>query len=682
MSTARTLAGFAGLAVVAGGWWLAGLGAVWAWVPGLRAPLRQLAVAIVGLVGLLLVGAVLGTVGWFRPWPLVAVSAIAGLAGLTGLRSRPQATGVTRGGEVAGRDRWLLGGAISLVALRWGAELLQTLSRGFSHADELHYHLTHSALFVQSGQTWPIRFTSVGDGAAYHPAHAELLHGVALSVLGSDFASIFVNLGFAAMALAAGWSIGARAGNPAAGSLVVAATLSLPLVVAESGSTLNDTMAIALLLVAVAFLLTAVERTGDPRLVGLAGLAAGAAIGTKLTVAVAVVALTLLARALPAGHRLGAATTYVGSAVVAGGYWYLRNLTATGNPVPALSVGPLPGPELELQRAVEFPVTDYLTDLVVWRDHLLPGLTGFFGLLWPVILGLVVVSVVAAWTPAVRRSSPRWSLLAACGVLSLVGYAVTPTSAAGAPGAPVLFEFNLRYAVPGALLCALAGLGHPALRRRPTLGTALAATAFFAANLHVVHPGRGVAAAVGVASAAGVWWLLLCHPRQRVIVGGLGALVAVTVAGIGLVLHDRYLDRRWTAELPRWAAYEAGDRASGLAVGLTGYPQAYPFFGEGLDNRVVTLGDDRLGDELVPFESCRAWWARVGAERLDVVVVLDERGMAGTELGRWLVEEPERWLRAAGAPALLEAGDATVFDVRSAQPSCGAEPVETVSSSG
>ena len=570
------------------------------------------------------------------------------------------------------RDRWLVAGAVVLVAVRWGAELLQTMARGFSHADELHYHLTHAALFVQSGRTWPIRFTSVGDGAAYHPAHAELLHGIGLSVLGSDFASIFVNLAFATMAVAAGWSIGGRAGVPAAGALIVAAVLSLPLVVAESGSTLNDTMAIALLLVAVALLLAAVEHTGDLRLVTLAGAAAGAAVGTKLTVVVAVVALTALVTAGPAGTRLRAAGAYVGAAIVAGGYWYLRNLAATGNPVPALSFGPLPGPELELQRAVEFPVTDYLTDLDVWRNHFVPGLAGFFGPLWPLLVGIVAASAVVALASGVRRTGRQWSLLALCGLLSLVGYAITPTSAAGGPGNPVLFPFNLRYAVPGVLLCVLAGLGHPGLRRRPHLATGIAAVAFVAANLHGVHLRRGALAAVATSLVAALVWVLVRRPLPTPRAALAGVLLVLVAMPVAVVAHDRYLDRRWSADLPRWAAFEAGDAASSLAVGVTGYPQSYPFFGAGLDNRVVTLGDDRLGDELVPFEACGAWWQAVTDAELDVVVVLDERGMAGTELGRWLVDEPVRWLGAAGAPNVLRARDAAVFDVRDAQPACPA----------
>lgn len=669
MSTARTLAGLVGVLVVATGWATAGAAAGRAWASDLPAPLRQATQAVLALVGLLLTSALLGTGGLLAPWPLVATAVVAGLSGVHVLR-RPGAF-VRRdpGDRRPRRHDPLLGGAAAIVAVRWGAELLQTLSRGFSHADELHYHLTHSALFVQSGETWPIRFASVGDGSAYHPAHSELLHAVGLAVLGSDFLSIFLNLGFGVLALAAGWAIGRQAGNAGAGALVVAAALSLPLVVAESGSALNDTMAIALLLLAAALLLEAHTASGPARLVTLAGLAAGAAVGTKLTVLVAAVALVPLVLAVPGARRLARAAAYVGGAVVAGGYWYLRNLAHTANPVPALSFGPLPGPELRLQREVEFPVLDYVTDVDVWRDWFVPGLERFLGPLWPVLPGLVLVAAVAAL--ARWRTDRRWALLALAGTVSLAGYVATPTSAAGGPGTPSLFAFNLRYAVPGALLCGLAGLAHPALRRNPRTATGVAFVAFVAANLHGADPGRTMLATAGVVAVAAGAWAASRAPRHGPVL--VASALGVVVLGLlgSLVLHDRYLDRRWRADLARWPAYEAGDRARGVAVGITGFPQSYPFFGRGLDNRVVTIGDDHAGDELLPHETCEGWWGDVDDADLDVVVVLDEAGMHRTDLGRLLVDDPTSWLRASGAPVVLRDRAAAVFDVRDATPTCG-----------
>jgi hypothetical protein len=673
VSNARALVGLTGAALVTLGWALCGIAAARRWAGDLPAPLHHATAAVLGLAGLLLSAALLGTVGRLAGWPLTGVAVVAGVLGAAELRRGRRHAAPAVDGRPSRLDLALLGAAGGLVAVRWVAELLQTLDRGFSHADELHYHLTHSALFVQSGRTWPIHFTSVGDGSAYHPAHSELLHGLGMAVVGSDFLSIFLNLGFAALALAAGWAIGQHAGNPGAGALVVAASLSLPLVVAESGSALNDTMAIALLLVAAALLLEACHRAADRRIAALAGVAAGLAVGTKLTVLVAVGGL--LALVAFAGGRAGRwarTAAFAGTAVVTGGYWYLRNLAHTGNPVPALSFGPLPGPDLELQRAVEFPVLDYATDLDVWRNWFVPGLEFFAGPLWPLLVGLVLAGAVAAVTT--WRSDRRWALLAGAGLASLAGYVATPTSAAGAPGVPALFQFNLRYAVPGALLCALAGLAHPALRARPRLATGLAGAAVVAVNLHGIDPRRGLLALMGLAVLLGAVWVAARLPR-RPATTAVASVLAVTVAVVaGIGLQQRYLDRRWTADLPRWPAYEAGDRASGVAVGVTGFPQSYPFYGADLDNRVVVLGEED-GHELQPHRSCDAWWRSVEAADLDVVVIVSEPKLAASELGRHLIRDPERWLRDAGATPVLQAPAATVFDVRSVSASCGGAPL-------
>ena len=677
MGTGRALLGLVGILAIAGAHTGVGVVVRRRWYPDLPVPTGPLVAAVVALASATTTGVALGSLGWFRPVPLVLASVAIGVAA-------PLVPGRRRDGEdpveppdprprtVVSSPSWskvLAAGAIGVLAVRWLAETVQTVERGFSHADELHYHLTHAALFAQSGRTWPIRFTSVGDGSAYHPAHSELLHGVGLSVLGSDFASIGVNLVFVAMALAAGWAIGARARCGPAGLLLVAAVLSLPLVTSEAGSTLNDTMAIALTLTSVALLLEGHARTGaSMRHVVIAGAAAGLAVGTKLTVVVAVGALVLVVLARPGADRLRSVAAFVGAAIAAGGYWYLRNLAATGNPVPALSFGPLPGPELELQRAVEFPILDYVADPAIWREWFVPGLDRFFGPLWILVPGVAVAGAALALTAGVRRWDVRWTLLAVCGLLSLVGYAVTPTSAAGRPDEPVLFTFNLRYALPGLLLCGLAGLAHPALRRHPGRAALVAAAAFVASNLHGLDPRRGAIAVAATAILAVGAFAAVRAPRRAVLPAGIVGLVLAVAAGV--VLEERYLERRWTADVARWGAYQAGDQASGVRIGVTGFPQSYPFFGAGLDNHVVTLGDDAPGGELAPFTSCAAWWRMVGDEGLDVVVVLSEPALAATDLGGQLIDEPDRWLRGAGATPVVADRDAVVYDVRSAEPTC------------
>ena len=65
------------------------------------------------------------------------------------------------------------------------------------------------------------------------------------------------------------------------------------------------------------------------------------------------------------------------AALAGGGYWYLRNLVHTGNPLPWIHhLGPisLPAPEQALGGREAHSVLGYLADGSVWSDWFLPGL--------------------------------------------------------------------------------------------------------------------------------------------------------------------------------------------------------------------------------------------------------------------------------------------------------------------
>ena len=76
------------------------------------------------------------------------------------------------------------------------------------------------------------------------------------------------------------------------------------------------------------------------------------------------------------------------AALAGGGYWYLRNLIHTGNPLPWFDhLGPisLPAPEQALGGREGHSVLGYLTDGSVWSDWFLPGLHGGLTILWPLL---------------------------------------------------------------------------------------------------------------------------------------------------------------------------------------------------------------------------------------------------------------------------------------------------------
>ena len=118
-----------------------------------------------------------------------------------------------------------------------------------------------------------------------------------------------------------------------------------------------------------------VSPTGALVVVGLAaGLAAGTKLNFLLPAAVLVVGLVAIA---PAGQRWRALAGAGLAALAGGGYWYLRNLVHTGNPLPWVdSLGPisLPAPDQALGGREAHSVLGYLTDGAVWSDWFLPGL--------------------------------------------------------------------------------------------------------------------------------------------------------------------------------------------------------------------------------------------------------------------------------------------------------------------
>src|SRR5205807_3669029 len=98
---------------------------------------------------------------------------------------------------------------------------------------------------------------------------------------------------------------------------------------------------LALLLSAAALL---VHAGDDAAAATVAGLAAGLAIATKVTMVVPVAALTIgVAGGALARRQLRLAAAWVVPLVLAGGTWYVRNWVRVGNPVPnlAVHVGPL-----------------------------------------------------------------------------------------------------------------------------------------------------------------------------------------------------------------------------------------------------------------------------------------------------------------------------------------------------
>jgi hypothetical protein len=704
-------------------------------LPGWTGAPARLVECVTALALLIWLGELLGTLQLFYDWALVAsslvlASVVAGGVRPASLASPPLPEGGAdlgdhpRGGGVAAPQRG--GGAksvtgpagpsalallvtwavIALVVAHWGLTAKDALDRGIFNFDSLWYHMPFAADMVQSHSVTGLHYTETVFTNWFYPQNSELLHATGILLTHRDTLSLFVNFAFLGLAFLAAWCIGRPYGR---GHLtVVAAAIVLEchtLVVREPGAAKNDLVAAALLLAAAAILINAwiAHRAGENSddeegrgslpvswPLAVAGLTVGLAVGTKSTAVAMAAGLSLAVLFLvPAGRRWAAAGWWFIPALLGGGYWYLRNLIAAGNPLPqATSLGPisLPHPERLQEGRPDFSIVHYATDTGVWRDYFEPGLHQAFGALWPLVLAAAIAGGLLALFRA-REGVMRW--IGAVTLLGLLAYLFTPLSAAGAEGAPVGFGINIRYAIPPLLL----GLtllpvalwargsqpGHEGAletRRRwewgVLVGLVLVLLVTDRSDAALRDPARVFGLAMALLVVVVPAGLLLARARgasRGIVLGGFAAL-AILIVALGYPLQRHYLRDRFgpDSEIPglrldsayRWAR-DKSDARIGLAGTTAGFLQ-YGFYGTDLSNRVVYLGEKGPHGAFNAIPTCADFRAAVNAADLDYLVTAPFLNFIHTSNP---VTSPEaRWLR--GDPAakpLLRSGPVTVWRV-------------------
>src|SRR3954454_7194482 len=252
----------------------------------------------------------------------------------------------------------------------------------------------------------------------------------------------------------------------------------------------------------------------------VAGVAAGFAAGVKLSFLAPVAALTVGAIVIaPRLSRLRTTLAFGSPLLAAGGYWYVRNLVAVGNPIPYIgSVGPisLPAPTRDFQLRPDYAVVHYWNDTGVWEHWFAPGLHESFGTLWPATLvGMLAVAVYAIW----RGAEPVLRMLGVFVIVTAVAYVFTPLTAAGEQGEPISFVWNVRYLAPAvavglAILPCLPAARATARRRWAALAALTVVLAFTIGSLVQWHQGHvkgAVAAAVLVVLGTGA--IAFAHRR-------------------------------------------------------------------------------------------------------------------------------------------------------------------------
>lgn len=654
------------------------------------APAR-LSEAIFAVSLLVIVALLLGSFGLLTAWGLLA-SLLAVAAGSWGWSHQP---GSAEGSDSLPapqlrRGATALAIAVSfLTILHLSGGVRDSLDFGIYRQDSTWYHLPFAATIFQTGNTWALRFTDpMALTAWFYPQNSELVHAVGMLGFGNDFLSPLLNVGWTSLALLAAWCVGRPYGRGPEALVVAAIVLDARMMEAQAGNAPNDVVGICFLLAAVALLVNGWEarreRGGRWRppfgLVFVAGLAAGLAIGTKITLLVAVAALTAAVLILIApDRRLRGVGTWLAGVGLTGGYWYLRNLAHAGNLLPWISPGPLPGPDqLGLYPRPPHSVAGYLNEPGVWVGQFAPALSHTLGPLWP----LVLAAAIAGLALGARRGGLQRGL-ALMGVVAAVTYALIPVSASGSPGHPSGFESNLRYLSPALITgLVLLPLQREQAGRYPWMRYLLPAlTTVFLTGL-LTSSGweprqillglvlAGLLVAVPVA-AAGASRARIPARRLALVLGPALALILA----LGYPTERDYLRSRYAPalappadnpgfrETPQWRRIQGWARnIQDSRIAISGPPAAfgqYVFYGSDLSNRVEYIGEPSPHGGYRPITDCATWRAAINRHHPSFLIVTP-----ASEPGPGSIPQESLWTRsAAGAHEVLNAAPAAVFRI-------------------
>ena len=633
--------------------------------PELAGPAAGLAWALLATSALLLAHAVPLALGILsRPAVIVAGLLLLGVAAVwaRGERKRTPAPSASRPAVEADRPRggWDLvttAAAVAAALVAGGAALAYLrvqVAQPIISSDALNFQIPQVARWLQTGSLWQLDQFFPGYSNATYPHHGNLLILSVVLPFDSAFLVRLVAVPFAAVAALA-VAAGARELGASWRWAVLAAALfaAIPTVgkVALDGAQ-TDAPMLAFAGAGGVFLLRH-RRTAARADLALAALGFGLALGTKwyaLTTLPVIGLVWVLARLLartPGRRVAGDAALLAAGTLAAGGLWLVRNWVEAANPLFPQAFGPFAAPRDEIREQAGFTLAHYLGDGDVWSRYLRPTFDAFLAAPGYALLvaPAVVLAAIALWA---RRGAGAAAAVALAGVGLVVAYLVTPYSAFGPEGAPLLAFASVRYALPAALAgaVALAWLGS---RLPAAAGTALAVAALAAVLAGVREQYRPAVSWPAIAAAAVVLGGLAAavRARPRAAGGGAGrvtvaaAVVVVVAFGAAALVRDRGQGTGYGSTDPvlGWIAANA---PSGQRIGLAGQwsvagvSPVLPAFGPRLGNQVEYAGP--FVAHLLTRETREApFAARLRARRYDLVVVGLEGG--APELG---------WARAAG----------------------------------
>ena len=620
-------------------------------LPGWRGPVAWVGAAILAVASAIAPALALGTFGLLTGWSWLLLTLLLAAAlwrwqerlpaarARPALISEPASPGLTMVGTAVAAGAF--GAFVAGIALRLGT--------GMTGFDSTWYHGPFAAGIAQSGDTWSLHLLAPQFLSWFYPQNSEVIHSLGMMAFGTDLLSIFLNLGWFAACLLAAWCIGRPYGAAPISMAGVALILGSTAMADQAGEARNDIVGTFFLLAGLAVMVNAAaggrKITLGPTLV--VALAAGLAMGTKVNFIPA--ALVLLAGTVvlaEPSRRLRNGLAGSGALLLGGGYWYLRNLTHAGNPLPWINhIGPLslPGPEQDVGGRDAGSVWGYLTDTDVVRHWFLPGFGDGFGSGW-ILLGVLAITGLVLCLD--RNSGPARRTGAAVGLALVLAWLVAPTSASGPAGEPNGFVSGLRYLAPALAVC-LALLGSGVGQRGGRARWLVAGLLLILAPVTIAF-GDGwdakewlvaiVAATVFwvvCLIALGVWRVrskqhrLSTRSSRKLFGWTAGATIAFLVL-CGFGVQRYYFNHRYASPdftIPALSeSYVWANGQSGVKIG-TNATRQYPLWGEDLDNEVQFIGVKQPHAGFVEAGNCRDFIAAANQGDYEyLVLTLDREG--------------------------------------------------------
>ena len=326
-------------------------------------------------------------------WTVLAGAGVLLLAALTLTRSARPRTSLAKGFDAlrTGLREPIVAALAIAAAIGLAYSVVLGVLTPPNDWDAMSYHLARAALWIQQDAVAYVENSPYAPINAY-PPNAEIGALFTLILGRSDRYVGFVQYSALLAAATATYGIARRVGIELTGALFGAlALLTLPVVVLQSWTALNDLVVASFLITAVYFLLGATRLE-----LALGGLSLALATGTKFTAFVALPLVLLVALVGQPRSRWAKVALATAAGSAAGGYWLIVNLVNTGSidagAAAALEQSPDRSLSAVLARTTRLLV-HFADSLALERDVVL----------FVVVGAIMIVAALVADSPPIRR---------------------------------------------------------------------------------------------------------------------------------------------------------------------------------------------------------------------------------------------------------------------------------------